>query len=83
MPNITVKTGFSVNLASPLDGRSYSTYHATHTRQQRGNNRRRLIGYCLFYKMVDAAVVDVNTSTNFTDGKQFGRGSEIGISTHN
>ena len=31
--------------------------------------------------MVDAAGVDVNTSTNFTDGRQFGWRSEIGIST--
>jgi len=69
--------------ASPPDGRSYSTYHAIHTRQQRGNNRKRSRGYTYFTKMVDAAVVDVNTSTNFTDGRQFGRGSEIGISTQN
>ncbi|MDQ2177846.1 glutamate-5-semialdehyde dehydrogenase [Marinifilum sp. D714] len=34
-----------------------------------------------FYSMVDAAAIYSNTSTAFTDGAQFGLGTEIGIST--
>jgi glutamate-5-semialdehyde dehydrogenase len=35
----------------------------------------------LFYKSVDASSVYANASTAFTDGSEFGLGSEIGIST--
>ena len=34
-----------------------------------------------FIEQIDAATVYVNTSTAFTDGGQFGMGTEIGIST--
>lgn len=34
-----------------------------------------------FVDLVDASTVNVNASTAFTDGEQFGFGAEIGIST--
>ena len=39
------------------------------------------IAISTFLNKIDAAVVYVNTSTAFTDGNEFGMGSEIGIST--
>lgn len=55
--------------------RTYSLKHSESivTRDE-GNARR-------FQEEVDAACVYVNTSTAFSDGAQFGLGSEIGIST--
>jgi glutamate-5-semialdehyde dehydrogenase len=35
----------------------------------------------IFFRLVDASSVYSNTSTAFTDGGEFGLGSEIGIST--
>ena len=55
--------------------RRYSTGHteAICTKSLQAANR--------FTQEIDAAVLNVNVSTRFTDGGQFGLGAEIGIST--
>ncbi len=55
-----------------------NTYGSKHSEAIISSNQKN-IEY--FFSHVDAAVVYSNTSTSFTDGEQFGLGSEIGIST--
>lgn len=53
----------------------YGTKHSESIITEDKNNAKR------FQEEVDAACVYVNVSTRFTDGEEFGFGSEIGIST--
>lgn len=53
----------------------YGTKHSESIVTQNKKNAKR------FQEEVDAACVYVNASTRFTDGEEFGFGSEIGIST--
>ncbi|MGV8103806.1 MAG: glutamate-5-semialdehyde dehydrogenase [Mesotoga sp.] len=53
----------------------YSSHHSESILTQDYSNAR------YFLKAVDSATVYVNASTRFTDGGEFGFGSEIGIST--
>ncbi|MDD4479774.1 MAG: glutamate-5-semialdehyde dehydrogenase [Mesotoga sp.] len=53
----------------------YSSHHSESILTQDYSNAR------YFLKAVDSAAVYVNASTRFTDGGEFGFGSEIGIST--
>ncbi len=53
----------------------YGTKHSESIITQNKNNAKQ------FQDEVDAACVYVNASTRFTDGEEFGFGSEIGIST--
>jgi glutamate-5-semialdehyde dehydrogenase len=58
--------------------RHIATYSSKHSEAIVSENREAIN---LFEKMVDAACIYANASTAFTDGAQFGLGSEIGIST--
>ena len=53
----------------------YGTKHSESIITKNENNAKK------FQKEIDAACVYVNASTRFTDGEEFGFGSEIGIST--
>ena len=53
----------------------YASHHSESILTEDYSNAR------YFFKAVDSAAVYVNASTRFTDGGEFGFGSEIGIST--
>ena len=54
---------------------AHSTHHSDAIITENAENAE------LFMKSVDSAAVYVNASTRFTDGGEFGKGCEIGIST--